>query len=90
MIHQKHVDFYINQFKTGQIKFNQERKDLIEYLERDVLSLDDVFFDDEMIDNCIAYGEKWFFPMQPFQKFLIAFVFFFFKKNDRRVYRKFL
>ncbi|MEM5033786.1 terminase large subunit, partial [Enterococcus faecalis] len=90
MIHQKHVDFYINQFKTGQIKFNQERKDLIEYLERDVLSRDDVYFDDEMIDKCIAYGEKWFFPMQPFQKFLIAFVFFFFKKNDRRVYRKFL
>ncbi|ENZ5619636.1 terminase TerL endonuclease subunit [Enterococcus faecalis] len=90
MIHQKHVDFYINQFKTGQIKFNQERKDLIEYLERDVLSRDDVYFDDEMIDKCIAYGEKWFFPIQPFQKFLIAFVFFFFKKNDRRVYRKFL
>ncbi|MFB5489832.1 terminase TerL endonuclease subunit [Enterococcus faecalis] len=90
MIHQKHVDFYINQFKTGQIKFNQERKDLIEYLERDVLSRDDVYFDDEMIDKCIAYGEKWFFQMQPFQKFLIAFVFFFFKKNDRRVYRKFL
>ncbi|HEG4564956.1 TPA: terminase large subunit [Enterococcus faecalis] len=90
MIHQKHVDFYINQFKTGQIKFNQERKDLIEYLERDVLSRDDVYFDDEMIDKCIAYGEKWFFSMQPFQKFLIAFIFFFFKKNDRRVYRKFL
>ena len=54
MIHQKHVDFYINQFKTGQIKFNQERKDLIEYLERDVLSRDDVYFDDEMIDKCIA------------------------------------
>ena len=90
MIHQKHVDYYIQQFKTGKIKFNQERKDLIDYLERDVLSRDDVYFDDEMIDKCIAYGEKWFFPLQPFQKFLIAFIFFYFKKNDRRVYRKFL
>ncbi|WP_142433438.1 terminase TerL endonuclease subunit [Enterococcus mundtii] len=90
MIHQKHVDYYIQQFKTGKIKFNQERKDLIDYLERDVLSRDDVYFADEMIDKCIAYGEKWFFPLQPFQKFLIAFIFFYFKKNDRRVYRKFL
>lgn len=90
MIHQKHVDFYINQFKTGEIKFNQERKDLIDYLERDVLSRDDVYFDDKMIDDCISYGEKWFFPLEPFQKFLIAFIFFYFKKNDRNVYRKFL
>lgn len=90
MIHQKHVDYYIQQFKTGKIKFNQERKDLIDYLERDVLSRDDVYFDDEMIDKCIAYGEKWFFKLGPFQKFLIAFIFLFFKKNNRNVYRKFL
>lgn len=90
MIHQKHVDYYIEQFKSGKIKFNKERADLIEYLERDVLSRDDVYFDDVMIDKCIAYGEKWYFPMQPFQKFLIAFIFFYFKKNDRNVYRKFL
>lgn len=80
MIHQKHVDYYIEQFKSGKIKFNKERADLIEYLERDVLSRDDVYFDDVMIDKCIAYGEKWFFPMQPFQKFLIAFIFFFSKR----------
>ena len=90
MIHQKHVDYYIEQFKSGKIKFNKERADLIEYLERDVLSRDDVYFDDAMIDKCIAYGEKWYFQMQPFQKFLIAFIFFYFKKNDRNVYRKFL
>lgn len=90
MIHQKHVDYYIEQFKSGKIKFNKERANLIEYLERDVLSRDDVYFDDVMIDKCIAYGEKWYFPMQPFQKFLIAFIFFYFKKNDRNVYRKFL
>lgn len=90
MIHQKHVDYYIEQFKSGKIKFNKERENLIEYLEHDILSRDDVYFDDVMIDKCIAYGEKWYFPMQPFQKFLIAFIFFYFKKNDRNVYRKFL
>jgi phage terminase large subunit-like protein len=90
MIHQKHVDFYINQYKNGEIKLNKDRIDLIEYLERDVLSRDDIYFDDKMIEDCINYGEKWFFPLEPFQKFLIAFVFLFFKKNDRNFYRKFL
>lgn len=90
MIRQKHVDFYIQQFKNGEVKFNQDRKDLIEYIERDVLSRDDIYFDDKMIDDCIAYGEKWFFELEPFQKFLIAFVFLYFKKNKRNVYRKFL
>lgn len=90
MIYQKHVDFYINQYKNGEIKLNQDRIDLIEYLERDILSRDDIYFDDKMIEDCINYGEKWFFKLQPFQKFLIAFVFLFFKKNNRNFYRKFL
>ncbi|EGO9386727.1 terminase large subunit, partial [Enterococcus faecalis] len=62
----------------------------IEYLERDILSRDDIYFNDKMIDDCINYGEKWFFELQPFQKFLIAFVFLYFKKNNRNFYRKFL
>jgi phage terminase large subunit-like protein len=73
MIHQKQVTFYINQYKNGEIKLNKDRIDLIEYLERDVLSRDDIYFDDKMIEDCINYGEKWFFPLEPFQKFLIAF-----------------
>ncbi|HDT8016652.1 TPA: terminase large subunit, partial [Enterococcus faecalis] len=60
------------------------------YLERDILSRDDIYFNDKMIDDCINYGEKWFFELQPFQKFLIAFVFLYFKKNNRNFYRKFL
>ncbi|HCY9044076.1 TPA: terminase large subunit [Enterococcus faecalis] len=90
MIKQKHVDYYIQQYKKGEIKLNKERIELIEYLERDVLSRDDIYFNDKMIDDCINYGEKWFFELQPFQKFLIAFVFLYFKKNNRNFYRKFL
>lgn len=63
---------------------------LIEYLREHVLSRDDLFFDDDMIEKCIRFGEKWYFPLQPFQKFLIAFVFLFFKKNGRVFYRKHL
>ena len=38
MIHNKYVDEYIQQWRDGKIVFNQERIDLIEYLEKDVLT----------------------------------------------------
>lgn len=90
MIHQKYVDEYIRLYETGKIKFNKERILLIEYLRKYVLSRDDLYFDDEMIENCIRFGEKWYFPLELFQKFLIAFVFLFYKKNNRVFYRKHL
>jgi len=84
------VDEYIQLYESGQIKLNNERIMLIDYLREHVLSRDDLFFDDDMIEKCIRFGEKWYFPLQPFQKFLIAFVFLFFKKNGRVFYRKHL
>jgi phage terminase large subunit-like protein len=90
MIRQKYVDEYIRLYETGKIKFNKERILLIEYLKKHVLNRDDLYFDDEMIENCIRFGEKWYFPLEPFQKFLIAFVFLFYKKNRRVFYRKHL
>lgn len=72
------MDEYIQLYESGQIKLNNERIMLIEYLREHVLSRDDLFFDDDMIEKCIRFGEKWYFPLQPFQKFLIAFVFLFF------------
>lgn len=90
MIHQKYVDDYIKLYETDKIKFNEERTLLVEYLKKNILNRDDLFFDDETIENCIAFGEKWYFPLQPFQKFLIAFVFLFYKSNHRVFYRKHL
>lgn len=90
MISNKHVDYYIKLYKSGKIKLNEERIWLIQYLEKHVLSRDDLYFDDKMIDDCISFGEKWYFPLQPFQKFLIAFVFLFYKENGRVFYRKHL
>ncbi|MEB9506872.1 terminase large subunit [Bacillus anthracis] len=90
MIKQKYVEEYIELYRSGKIKFNKERELLIQYLEKYVLSRDDLYFDDEMIEKCIRFGEKWYFPLQSFQKFLIAFVFLFYKKNGRVFYRKFL
>lgn len=88
MIHQKYVDEYIKLYESGKVKFNKEREMLVEYLKRDILSRNDLYFDDEMIENCIRFGEKWYFPLVPFDRFLIAFVFLFFKKNNRVFYRK--
>lgn len=90
MIQQQYVTGYIELYRNGKIKLNEERKQLIEYLERDVLSRDDLYFNDEMIENCIKFAEKWYFPLDPFQKFLVAFVFLFFKDNDRVFYRRHL
>ena len=90
MIRQKYVEEYIELYRSGKVKFNKERELLIEYLEKHVLNRDDLYFDDEMIEKCIRFGEKWYFPLQSFQKFLIAFVFLFYKKNGRVFYRKFL
>ena len=80
MIRQKYVDEYIELYRSGKVKFNNERELLIEYLEKYVLNRDDLYFDDEMIEKCIRFGEKWYFPLQSFQKFLIAFVFYFIRK----------
>lgn len=90
MIRQRYVTEYIELYRSGKIKLNEERVLLIEYLERDVLSRKDLRFNDEMIENCIRFAEKWYFPLKPFQKFLIAFVFLFFKDSDRVFYRKHL
>ena len=75
MIRNKYVDEYIQQWRDGKIILNQERIDLINYLENHVLVKDNIYFDDERIDKCIRFINKWYFPVQPFQKFIIAFLF---------------
>jgi phage terminase large subunit-like protein len=75
LIHNKYVDDYIKGYEEGHLLFNKERIQLVDYLKKSVLSDETLHFDNEQIENCIRFSEKWFFPLQPFQKFLIAFVF---------------
>lgn len=75
MISNKYVDEYINQWREGKIVFNEEREQLIDYLQNTVLVKDNVYFDENKIDKCIKFIDKWYFPVQPFQKFIIAFIF---------------
>ena len=58
MISQKYVDEYIDLWETGKIILNQERIDLIRYLQKHVLTRTDVYFDEETIENCIKFVEK--------------------------------
>lgn len=74
MIHNKYVDEYISLFKSGRIKLNQDRIKLLELIQHDVLT-QDVYFDEDRLENCIKFIEKWYFKLRPFQKFIIAFVF---------------
>src|SRR5690625_3828322 len=90
MIKNKHVSHYIKEYRTGKIKLNKERIMLIRYLEKHVLSRKDLYFDEKQIDQCIRYIEKWFFPLESFQKFIVAVMFLKHKRNDRLFYRRFL
>ncbi|MEB8089529.1 terminase large subunit [Staphylococcus saprophyticus] len=75
MINNKYVDEYINQWREGKITLNKEREQLIDYLQNTVLVKNNVYFEEDKIDKCIKFMNKWYFPVQPFQKFIIAFVF---------------
>lgn len=90
MISNKYVDKYIDLYESGKIKLNEERVMLIDYLQEHVLIRDDIYFDEELIENFIKFAEKWYFPLAPFQKFISAFVFLFYKEDNAVFYEQFL
>lgn len=87
MIHQKYVDAYIKAWKNDEVLFNQERFDLIKQLETEVLIRDDIYFDEDQIEKCISFIEKWYFKLESFQKFIIAFIFLKYKERDKLFYK---
>lgn len=90
MITTKYIDEYREMWKSGKIKFNKERMLLFKYLDKYILNRDDIYFDEEMLENYIKFTEKWYFELDIYQKFVASFVFLFYKKNDRAFYRRFL
>ena len=85
MIKNKYVQDYIDLFQSGKIKLNRERIQLLDYIQQHVLTRNDIYFDDELIENYIKFTEKWYFKMDAFQKFLAAFIFLYYKA-DRSVF----
>ncbi|QYF82468.1 terminase large subunit [Brevibacterium sp. PAMC21349] len=90
MISNKYVQDYIDLYENGKIQLNKERIMLLDHLQERVLTRDDLYFDETLIENFIKFAEKWYFPLQPFQKFIAAFVFLFYKEDDSIFYEQFL
>ena len=87
----KYVKDYIDGYYAGTVKFNRERVDLVNYIKREIeprISSGEIYFDSKQIEKCNNYIEKWFFPLEDFQKFIISFIFLYFTENHRNVYRK--
>lgn len=89
MISYPYIDEYIHQWRGGEILLNKERILLIEWLEQDILTRDDIYFDSEQIENFIRFAEKWYFKLEPFQTFLTCFIFLRYKEDDNLVFDEF-
>lgn len=83
-------DEYVDLYERGIIPFNKERIQLVDYLKREILVRDDIYFDDEMIDKFIRYTEKNFFPLAKYQKFITPFIFLYSKEDDEVFFDEFL
>lgn len=89
MIENKHVTFYMDQYKTGEIKVSKYLVLLFSYLKKHVLCRDDIYFDEITHERYIAFTEKNYFKLMPFQKFITAFVFLFYKEGDYPFFSQF-
>ena len=85
---------YFEQYKkavySGKFVACKEQYLLIKYLENKILSRDDIFIDEEMLENYIKFTEKNFFKLALYQKFIATFIFMYWKKSGRVVFREFL
>lgn len=90
MLSTPYVDDYIDLFKRGKLVFNEKRVKLVEWLEKDILSNDDYYFDDQLIEDYITFSEQWYFPLDDWEKFIASFVFLFHKETHIPMFRIFI
>ena len=89
MITHPYIEDYMNSFDRGEIVLNQERILLFDYLRKYVLNRDDLYFNNEMIENYVLFTEKQYFKLNAFQKFIIPFVFLYHKEDDELFYEQY-
>ena len=75
MITCKEIDDYLAYCKEHPKWINRDRKLLIRNIVKPTLKRKDVFFDEATFRNCIRYLEANYYPLFPYQKFVLAFVF---------------
>jgi len=85
----KHVTYYMDQYKAGKIKVSKYLVLLFSHLKKHLFNRDDIYFDTEMHEKYIAFTEKNYFPLEPFQKFITAFVFLYYKDDSSPFYEQF-
>lgn len=75
MIKCQGIDDYIDYCNEHKAWINQKRWLLIENVVKPLLKRDDLYFDEENYKNCIAFIEKNYYELFPYQKFIAAFIF---------------
>lgn len=89
MLKNKHVDYYMNQYDTGKIKVSKYVALLFSHLKKHILTRGDIYFDIDIHNRYIAFTEKNYFALNPFQKFITAFVFMYHKEGEFPVFEQF-
>lgn len=79
----------MDQYDNGEIKVSKYVVLLFSYLKKYIFSRDDLYFDNEQHEKYIAFTEKNYFPLMPFQKFITAFVFLFHVEGDYPFFSQF-
>lgn len=77
-------------YECGLIPFNNERIQLVKYLREEILTRDDIYFDEDTIEKFVKYTEKNFFPLTKYQKFITPFIFCYQKEDDEVFFDEFL
>lgn len=80
----------MSQYEAGNIKVSKYVVLLFSYLKNHVLNRNDVYFDETMHEKYIAFSEKNYFKLMPFQKFITAFVFLMYKDGNYPFFSQFL
>lgn len=86
MIICKEINDYIEYAKQHPKWINKDRKLLIKNIVKPLLKRKDVLFDEDTYRKCLAFCEKNYYPLFPFQKFIYAFVFMY--NDDRPIFPK--
>lgn len=90
MLKNRYVDDYIKTIKNHPEAYNQDRKDLVSYLETNILPYDDLYyFDEQTLEYFKRWTSKMFFELEPFQLFISAFVFLYNKETKMPVFDTF-
>ena len=91
MLCSKYVDAYYEKWKSGRYVLCNKNIRLLEFLEREILPHDDIYyFDDQKIEDYIDFSETWYFELDDWEKFIVPFIFLFRAEDDEVVFDEFV